>query len=203
MNILLLHGIFDTSRIFNRLIRALESAGHVCHAPSMKPFDARRGIHDLACSVEQFVDRNMPHQEPFLVVGFSMGGIVARQYMQVLGGASRVPAFFSISSPHAGSLASYLYFGQGVRDMRPRSVLLNRLRDTESSLDDMKIHNYWTSRDLVVIPAKNCRWARADTETDVRALLHRWMPGHRVVCQDIVRRVNELGSDMHARANEF
>lgn len=200
MNILLLHGIFDTARIFKRLQGVLEAAGHVCHAPSLKPFDARHGIHHLASSVERYVGERMPDEAPFLMVGFSMGGIVARQYMQVLDGAARVPAFFSISCPHAGSLSSYLYFGQGARDMRPGSTLLANLRATESALADMQIHNYWTSLDLVVIPATHCRWPRADRETDVRALLHRSMPGHQRVCQDIVCRANALDAGLTKQA---
>jgi len=189
MNIVLLHGIFDTARIFNPLVALLESDGHTCFAPSMKPADARHGIHDLACYVERYVSEHVPHGEPFAIIGFSMGGIIARQYMQVLGGVARVPIFFSLASPHQGSFSSYLYFGQGARDLRPASALLCSLSATESCLDGMQIHNYWTAFDLVIIPAHHCRWPRADSEMDARALLHRWMPSHPQVMADIVRRV--------------
>lgn len=202
MNIVLLHGIFDTARIFKRLVAVLESEGHTCHAPSMKPADARHGIHDLACYVERYISEHIQHGESFAMIGFSMGGIVARQYMQELGGVSRVPIFFSLACPHQGSLSSYLYFGQGARDLRPASALLSALSATESCLDGMPIHNYWTSLDLVIIPAKNCQWTRADSEMDAGALLHRWMPGNPRVQQDIVRRLSELESTMHTCANE-
>jgi len=76
MNVVLLHGIFDTARIFKPLIAILESAGHTCFAPSMKPADARHGIHDLAAFVARFVDLHVPHGEPFSIVGFSMGGLL-------------------------------------------------------------------------------------------------------------------------------
>ncbi|MEW6446415.1 MAG: esterase/lipase family protein [Pseudomonadota bacterium] len=202
MNILLLHGIFDTARIFKPMQTMLEASGHVCLAPSMKPSDARHGIHDLACFVERYVNRYLPESEPFAVVGFSMGGIVARQYMQALGGAARVPAFFSISSPHAGTLASYLHFGQGAMDMRPDSALLSALRRTEDRLDGMAIHNYWTPLDMVVVPATNCRWPRADSETRVHAWLHATMPRHPVVCRDITRRIHALESSMLPHSGE-
>jgi triacylglycerol lipase len=202
MNIVLLHGIFDTARIFKRLVAILESEGHTCHAPSMKPADAKHGIHDLACSVERYTSEHIPHGESFAMIGFSMGGIVARQYMQVLDGVSRVPIFFSLACPHQGTFSSYLYFGQGARDLRPASMLLSSLKATESCLDDMMIHNYWTSLDLIVISAKNCQWTRADSEMDAGALLHRWIPRNPKVSQDIVRRLNELESTLHTCTNE-
>lgn len=202
MNVVLLHGIFDTARIFKPLIAILESAGHTCFAPSMKPADARHGIHDLAAFVARFVDLHVPHGEPFAIVGFSMGGIVARQYLQALGGVARVPIFFSLSCPHQGSLSAYLYFGQGAIDLRPTSALLDSLSSTESSLEAVLIHNYWTSFDLTIIPAGNCRWTRADSEMDVRALLHRWMPSNPDVMRDIVRRLNQLELTTHTCAHE-
>lgn len=195
MNIVLLHGIFDTARIFKRMIPMLEAEGHRCFAPDMRPADARHGIHDLACFVERYIGEQLAPDESFALIGFSMGGVIARQYMQVLGGAARVTAFFPISCPHAGSWWSYTYFGQGARDMRPASALLANLQATESCLHGMPIHNYWTSLDVVIFPATNCRWARADSEMDARALLHRWMPQHPVVCQDIVRRLAVLADD--------
>ncbi len=195
MNIVLLHGIFDTARIFKRMIAALEAEGHRCFAPDMRPADARHGIHDLACFVERYIGEQLAPDEAFALIGFSMGGVIARQYMQVLGGAARVRAFFPISCPHAGSWWAYTYFGQGARDMRPASALLAHLQASESCLEGMPIHNYWTALDVVIFPATHCRWARADSEMDVRALLHRWMPQHPVVCQDIVRRLAALADD--------
>ena len=192
MNIVLLHGIFDTARIFKRMISVLEAEGHRCFAPDMRPADARHGIPDLACFVERYIAEQLAPDESFALIGFSMGGVIARQYMQTLGGAARVTAFFPISCPHAGSYWSYTYFGQGARDMRPASALLANLQATESCLLGMPIHNYWTSLDLVIFPATNCRWARADSEMDARVWLHRWMPQHPVVCQDIAHRLAVL-----------
>jgi triacylglycerol lipase len=202
MNVVLLHGIFDTGRIFNKLERALEAEGHTCHAPTMQPNDGRHGIHALACFVGRYIEDNLPENQSFVLVGFSMGGVVSRQYLQVLGGAKRVPLFCSISCPHSGTLSAYVYFGQSARDLRPGSALLTELAASEAALDAMQIHNYWTSLDLVIIPADHCRWPRADSEMDARALLHRWMPSQPQVMADIVRRVNALGARLGINLNE-
>ena len=191
MNILLLHGIFDSGRIFAPMIAVLEAKGHRCFAPSFVPADAREGIEPLAQFVAQYVAEHLPPNQPFALVGFSMGGIVARYYLQNLGGAARVRVFFTISSPHAGSLWSYVYPGLGAKDLRPRSPLLLQLCATEVSLADLPIHNYWTSFDLTVFPAVNCRWGRANSEQDVRGLWHRWMVKHPKVLAGITRKLEE------------
>ena len=192
MNIVLVHGIFCSGRIFRRLVSQLEAQGHRCWAPALKPADGRSGIHDLACKLERYVHTHLGADEPFALVGFSMGCIIARQYLQMLGGAARVSAFFAISGPHDGTLTAYLYFGQGATDMRPRSALLRTLKETEDRLARVPLYAYWTSRDITIIPAASCDWKLANERVDARALLHRFMPADRTVCEDIVRRVGAL-----------
>ncbi|RYF76029.1 MAG: alpha/beta fold hydrolase [Comamonadaceae bacterium] len=192
MNIVLVHGIFCNGRIFRRLVTQLEAQGHRCWAPALKPADGRSGIHDLACKLQRYVDTHLGLDEPFALVGFSMGCIISRQYMQVLGGAARVSAFFAISGPHDGTLTAYLYYGRGATDMRPRSALLLNLKATEDRLAHLPLYAYWTSRDLTIIPAASCDWALAAERVDARALLHRFMPTDKRVCEDIVQRLSTL-----------
>ncbi|MEW5838212.1 MAG: alpha/beta fold hydrolase [Pseudomonadota bacterium] len=178
MNVLLLHGIFDSGRIFAPMSAALHRDGHRCFAPSFVPADARAGLAPLAEFVAQYVQEELPPDQPFALVGFSMGGIVARYYLQHLGGMARARALVTISSPHSGSVWGYFYPGQGTRDLRPHSALLQGLQASESMLAGLPVHNYWTSFDLTVLPAKHCRWSRAQSEQDVRGLWHRWMVRH-------------------------
>ena len=192
MNVVLVHGIFDNGAMFKRLIAQLQAQGHRCWVPKLRPIDGRRGIHDLACKLKQYVDEQLGPDEPFALVGFSMGCIVSRQYLQVLEGARRVPAFFAISGPHEGTLLAYLYFGQGARDMRPGSALLESLKTTEDRLSPVGLYVYWTSLDLTILPARSCDWALAADRLDSQALLHRFVPANRKVCADIVQRIGRL-----------
>lgn len=192
LNVVLVHGIFDNGAVFKRLVAQLRAQGHRCWVPSLRPADGRKGIHDLACKLKQYVDVHLPTDEPFALVGFSMGCIVSRQYLQTLGGARRVRAFFAISGPHRGTLTAYLYFGQGALDMRPGSALLQHLARTEDQLADVALYAYWTSRDLTILPARSCNWALAPQRLDSRSWLHRLMPGDRRVCTDIVQRMGAL-----------
>jgi triacylglycerol lipase len=194
MNIVLVHGIFDNGAIFARLVRALEGEGHRCWAPSLTPSDARHGISDLAIKLNGYIEKNIDPDAPLVIVGFSMGCIIARYYMQVLGGCHRTKAFFAISGPHSGTLTAYLYFGQGAKDMRPRSILLRQLRGSEDRLKDIQVFAYWTSLDTTIVPASSGNWLLAHHSLNAKALLHRFMPGNRLVCSDIVRRLRDLDS---------
>lgn len=192
MNVVLVHGIFDDGAIFRRLERSLRDAGHRCWIPALKPADGRRGIHDLACKLKAYVDEQLGPTEPIAIVGFSMGCIVSRHYLQLLDGHARCEALFAVSAPHQGTLLAYLYPGKGARDMRPGSPVLEELRRTEHWLARMAVFGYWTSFDVTVFPARSSHWPRASSSLDARALLHRFMPGNARVCADIVQRMGAL-----------
>ena len=113
MNVVMVHGFGDTGRLFRRMSRTLEERGHACLAPTMSPADARLGIEDLSVKLASFVDGEVPAGAPMAMVGFSMGALVVRHYLQALGGARRTRAFFSIAGPHGGTMNAYLYPGRG------------------------------------------------------------------------------------------
>lgn len=194
MNVVLVHGIFDSGRIFRHLVGALEKHGHRCWTPDLKLYDTRKGISDFAGELKEYIEKNIGPDEPLAVVGFSMGCIVARQYLQVLGGHHRTKAFFAISGPHHGSMTAYLYCGQGARDLRPHSPLLENLCRTESLLDGMALFSYWTPWDIMIVPAKNSDWELAQERLNVGAFMHGLMPAHRKVVADIVQRMDEIRS---------
>ena len=197
MNIVLVHGIFDSGAIFKRLVCALEEQGHKCWVPTLKPSDGRRGIHDLALKLKVYIDENIGPNVELALVGFSMGCIVSRQYMQILGGAHRTRAFFAISGPHRGTLTAYLYFGQGAKDMRPGSELLRNLSQSENRLSEVRLFAYWTSRDITIFPASSCSWSATSHVLNVKAMLHQFMPSNRQMCADIVQQMSLL-SDQQA-----
>ncbi|MGJ7606990.1 esterase/lipase family protein [Variovorax sp. LT1R20] len=192
MNVVLVHGIFDDGGIFQRLERCLRDAGYQCWVPALKPADGRRGIHDLACKLKAYIDDRIGPAEPIAIVGFSMGCIVSRHYLQLLDGHARTRALFAISAPHQGTLVAYLYPGKGARDMRPGSPLLEELKRTEDCLARMAVFGYWTSFDATVFPARSSHWPLASSSLNARALLHRFMPANERVCADIVRRMVAL-----------
>ena len=127
-HVVLVHGIFDDGRIFDRMRSALEDRGLVTHAIDLNPASGRTGLHPLARQLAGFIDAIAVAKVD--LVGFSMGGIVARVFMQSLGGHARVRRLITIASPHHGTHMGHLMpFGGGARDA-PREPVPGRPEHT-------------------------------------------------------------------------
>ena len=191
MNVLLVHGIHDTGAVFDRMSAQLTAGGHRCFAPSLEPADAHFGLEDLAVKLDAYVRQEVPQGEPLAVVAFSMGCLVARYWAQHLAGDRRIVAFFAISGPHRGSWLSYLYWGRGAREMRPRSAFLAALDDVPPSLASAELRCYWTPWDVTVVPAISSIWQPA-SQLRGSAFLHQAMPWNREVCDDIAEHLDAI-----------
>ena len=191
MEIVLVHGFGDSGRRFARLQRRLDAAGHHCHCPTLKPADARYGIADLAQKLAAYIDAQLPSSTHFAVVGFSMGCLIARTYLQQLGGAARAYAFFAISGPHHGSWLAYGYPGQGCREMRRGSAFLQQLAQSVDALGPLPLFAYRTPFDLMVLPSRSAHWPQAHNKV-VPTLLHRGMVSSKVVAEDIIGQLARL-----------
>ena len=177
MNIILVHGIWDTGRIFKRLVAHLTERGHHCFCPDLKPANAAHGLSDLAQKLQHYIDTTLEPEAEFALVGFSMGGLITRHYLQQLNGARRVNFYFSISAPNNGTLTAYFYPGRGAHDMRFKSRFIQLLNADTSMIDTIEVHNYRTPFDLLIIPSRSSKWAHG-TEHIIPSMLHSWMLIH-------------------------
>jgi triacylglycerol lipase len=176
VNVILVHGFADTGRIFNRLSASLSARGHACHAPTLHPRDARLGIADISGKLGAFIRDSLAPADPFALVGFSMGALVARHFLQSRGGVPGCRAFFSIAGPHLGTASAWLYPGAGTRDMRPGSAFLQGLDAGAPALLGLPLYTYRTPLDLMVFSARTTRLPSA-TEVVTWCPLHSLLPG--------------------------
>ncbi len=180
MKIILVHGIFDNGSLFKTLMQDLGKHGYECFAPSLQPADARLGIADLSQKLDATIQQGCGAEEPIAIIGFSMGCLIARHYLQERGGYQRTKAFFAISGPHHGSLLAHLFTGQGAVDMRPGSAFLTRLDTTEHRLSHMSLYAYHTPFDLMILPSSSAEWPLANN-LKVNALAHPLMLSNQAV----------------------
>ncbi|HEX5789656.1 MAG TPA: hypothetical protein VFY13_00820, partial [Luteolibacter sp.] len=115
------------------------------------------------------------------IVGFSMGGLVSRYYLQEMGGAKRCDRLITISTPHKGSNLAWCMYGKGAWQMRPGSSFLKQLERSESKLGSMPVSSLRTPLDLVVIPSKHSNWARAENRSYWVSLHPMMLTNHRVL----------------------
>jgi len=151
----LVHGIFDTGRIFAVMGRALERRGYICHAPSLRPRGGLKPLEHWADQLAAVVDREVPAAEKFHLIGFSMGGMVGRYFVQRRGGGARLGRLVTISTPHHGSRTAQLLPTPGSRQLRPDSDFVADLNRDVDTLAAYGFTSLWTRFDLMVVPARS------------------------------------------------
>ncbi|GAA5001179.1 esterase/lipase family protein [Kitasatospora paranensis] len=127
--VLLLHGFVDNRAVFTPLRRALHRHGWThLHALNHSPLtgDVRAAAVLLARHVEWAARAH--DGAPVALVGHSLGGLIARYYVQRLGGHALVPVVITLATPHAGTTAALLPNPFPItRQLRPGSDLLAEL----------------------------------------------------------------------------
>lgn len=169
--VLLVHGIFDTGKVFHKMLPYLQQKGCTVYDLDLEPNDGYVGLDQLAQQVADYINATFPPEQPIDLVGFSMGGVVSRYYMQRLGGIDRVQSFITISSPHHGTWIAYCNFGLGCVQMRPDSNFLQDLNRDVDILKQVNFTSIWTPYDLMIVPANSSRLP-VGTEVIVPVLTH-------------------------------
>ncbi|MHB0939938.1 MAG: esterase/lipase family protein [Armatimonadota bacterium] len=155
--VLLLHGIDDTSDAMARLGGYLAGRGWTVGRMNMTPSDGADPLDLLAKLVAKGIENQFPDGQPIDLVCFSLGGIVARYYLQRLGGLDRVRRFITISSPHHGTWMAYFRWNAASRQLRPGCPFLADLNRDVRSLAKLQVTSIWTPFDLMIFPANSSR----------------------------------------------
>jgi triacylglycerol lipase len=153
--VLLVHGIYNT--YLGNLKRTLESQGWQVYTITLRPNDGSVSFEVMAKQVDAFVRANMPGDEKFDLVGFSMGGLVCRYYIQKMGGYARVRRFVTLSTPNHGTVWAWLSGRTGVKQMRPDSDMLRDLNADAGQLAALHYTSIYTPLDLTILPATSSR----------------------------------------------
>ena len=164
-HVLLIHGIFNTGRCFNKMRRFLENKGYTVHSPTLKPSWGFAELKDLAELVEVYIQQQIPKDAQIHTIGYSMGGLVLRHLLQQQSCLQRFISFTTISSPHNGSLPAWLLPLDGLKDMRQESEFLRMLEEKDHRIaTHCRPLSLWTPLDLVILPQNSSEWSIAQNE---------------------------------------
>ncbi|MBD2680672.1 MULTISPECIES: triacylglycerol lipase [Nostoc] len=172
--VLLIHGIDDTEAVFRQMRPYLIQQRFTVHALNLVPNNGDVGLDELAKQVADYVTANFGSEQPLDLVGFSMGGIVSRYYVQRLGGINRVQRFITISSPHHGTVVAYGSRRPGCVQMRPDSLFLKDLNSDAVILKQLNFTSIWTPYDLMIVPTNSSQMP-VGQQVIVPVALHPWM----------------------------
>lgn len=196
--ILLVHGLVDNRSVFTLLRRTLlrRGFGRVISV-NYSPFtqDVRTAAARLARLVEKTCEET--GYEKVHVVGHSLGGVVARYYVQRMGGDARVHTLVTLGSPHAGTVAAHLLPSRLVRQLRPDSELMRELA-TPAPGCRTRFVAFWSDLDQLIVPKRSARIDHPDLAVRnilLRGVGHMSLPIDGRVVHEIARTMAHLGED--------
>jgi len=162
--ILLIHGIMDNRSVFTVFRRALRRRGFgVVHAVNYGLFtgDLRHAAHELAGHVERLCEAT--GADKLHIVGHSLGGVIARYYVQRMNGSARVDTLVTLGSPHSGTLGAHLIPTALGRQLRPGSPPLTELTGPAPGCTT-RFLVVWSRMDQMVVPQRNARLQHPDLD---------------------------------------
>jgi pimeloyl-ACP methyl ester carboxylesterase len=199
--ILLVHGLADRTSNFAALRRSLRDLGagpvtEVGYSP-LSP-DIRSSARALGTQIEQV---HAESSGPVCVIGYSLGGLIARYYVQRLAGHARVPLVITLATPHRGTATALLAPPHPLlRQLRPDSDLVAELAEPAPGCRTRFVALY-SDLDEAVIPANRARIDHPDL--DARNILihgvgHLTLPTHKTVIDTVCRVLIEARHAMPA-----
>ena len=153
--VLLVHGFHDSAASMEPMRRWLVARGWNASAINLFPSDGTATLEDLAKQLASYVNKTFPADRRVDLVGFSMGGLVCRYYVQRLDGACRVDRLIAISTPNQGTWLACFSRKPGCLEMRPKSSFLTSLNGDTESLAYVQFTSIWTPLDLMIVPASS------------------------------------------------
>ena len=151
----MIHGLWNTSSIFSSITSKLDDIGIEYFAPTLKHLYGMTSIIDLTIKLNELILEKYGLDKELDILGFSMGGIIGRYWLQKFNGHKRTRRFISIGSPHKGTLTAQLipkFPFKGISEMKINSKFLKGLANNDSFLDDIQCINFFTYWDMMVFP---------------------------------------------------
>ena len=187
--VLLLHGFIDNRSVFVLLRRSLRRHGHRhVEALNYSPLtcDIRAAAALLDRHVRQICARTGHSRVD--VVGHSLGGLIARYYVQRLGGDARVHTLVTLDTPHSGTRTAPLLSAHPlVRQMCPDSDVIEELRLPAPDCRTRFI-GFWSDVDQLMIPAETARIDHPDLRARnirVSGIGHLTLPVHHAIAAEV------------------
>ena len=153
--LVLVHGLWDTPRLFRRLQQNLGERRAPLLIPHLPHGLGTTPIRALADQLGRDIEAAFGPDTPIDLLGFSMGGLIGRTWIQLAGGHRRTRRFISVGSPQQGTLTAQPWPGwllAGVADMKLGSRLLRQLNDNVDALRSVDCASFFCTADLMVWP---------------------------------------------------
>jgi len=166
-----LPGYAHNGSSFVLLARRLHAAGIgpvscLRYQPALAPMEthARR----LSRAVERVLDRTGARRVS--LIGHSMGGLVARWYLQEMEGLEKVDRLVTLETPHQGLALARHGLGACARQMAPAHPFMRRMREGQGRMAGLPILGIYSN--VNPLSARSTSYQLLDGRSDC------FLPGH-------------------------
>jgi len=149
------HGLLDSPAVFNALKRCLGDQRQPLLIPELPLRFGLTPISEAAELLGSHIEAAFGLEQPIDLLGFSIGGVIARTWIQLLGGQHRTRRFTSVGSPQQGTLTAQPWPGRllaGIADLKSGSPLLTELNGNLEALAGIDCCSFYSAIDLAVLP---------------------------------------------------
>jgi pimeloyl-ACP methyl ester carboxylesterase len=187
--VVLLHGFIDNRSVFVLLRRSLAQHGRrQVESLNYSPLtcDIRTAAELLGRHIEEICERTGSREVD--IVGHSLGGLIARYYVQRLGGDLRVRTLVTLGTPHSGTAVAPLANAHPiVRQMRPDSTVIEELTRPAPGCRTHFV-SFWSDLDHLMEPLETACIDHPDLiaqNVQVSGIGHLALPVHPAVATGI------------------
>jgi pimeloyl-ACP methyl ester carboxylesterase len=151
--VLLVHGYICNYRVWDKIVKALQQAGHPVLAITLEPLFA--SIDEYTPHIQQAVRQLQQATGAVQValVGHSMGGLVIRAWLRQYGSAD-VDRIITLGTPHQGTQMASWSPTANAAQMAWHSPWLQRLQASETPARRQLMHIALTRHDNIVYPQR-------------------------------------------------
>jgi pimeloyl-ACP methyl ester carboxylesterase len=187
--VILLHGFVDNRSVFAPLQRSLRQHGWT-HVQALNYSPLTSDVRTAAALLSRHVERICAESghNHVDIVGHSLGGLIARYYVQRLSGDTRARTLVTLGTPHSGTTAVPLLNPHPiVRQMRPSSDLMDELAMPAPQCRTRFVA-FWSDLDEMMIPVETARLDHPDLTREnvlVSGMGHLAMPAHSSIAAGI------------------
>tara|TARA_A100001388_G_scaffold186180_1_gene139825 strand:- start:116 stop:679 length:564 start_codon:yes stop_codon:yes gene_type:complete len=184
--------VFGILQVFFTLFPSkLDDIGIEYFAPTLNHSFGMTSIIDLTNTLNELILERYGLDRELDILGFSMGGIIGRYWIQKFNGYKRTRKFLSIGSPHKGTLIAQLvpkHPFRGISEMKINSKFLRELANNDFFLDNVECINFFTHWDLMVFPGwwSNLNFGK---KISVKVYKHRNLVRNKSVVQQIISEI--------------
>jgi triacylglycerol lipase len=153
--LVLVHGLLDTPAVFDGLKNKLVHARQPLLIPHLPLRLGCTPIAEMAELLGSRIEAAFGQTEMIDILGFSIGGVIARTWIQLLDGHRRTRRFISVGSPQLGTITAHPWprrLFRGIADLRWGRALLRQLNGDLSALQRIECHSFYSILDLAVLP---------------------------------------------------